>query len=155
MTTAYISHSDCGRHDTGWGHPEHVGRLRAVLRAVGRDFELFNALLHVEARHATADELHLAHEPTYVERVRRLVGDGGGRLDADTVVSEGSWDAATAAAGALIEGVDMAFDGRAARSFCAVRPAHKSSVVSFAGVIFMSSVLPRVLIVSSPCKSVR
>src|SRR5687768_18089723 len=91
---AFISHRDCGRHDTGWGHPEHVGRLRAVLRAVGRDFELFNALLHVEARHATVDEISLAHEPTYIERVRRLVESGGGRLDADTVVSEGSWDAA-------------------------------------------------------------
>ncbi len=28
MTVAYISHPDCGRHDTGWRHPEHVGRLR-------------------------------------------------------------------------------------------------------------------------------
>ncbi|HEX6057870.1 MAG TPA: histone deacetylase [Gemmatimonadaceae bacterium] len=122
MTTAFISHSDCGRHDTGWGHPEHVGRLRAVLRAVGRDFDLFNALLHVEARHATDDELALAHEPAYIGAVRRLVESGGGQLDADTIASAGSWDAATAAAGAVLEGVDMALDGRAVRSFCAVRP---------------------------------
>ena len=27
---AYISHADCGTHDTGWGHPEHVWRLRAA-----------------------------------------------------------------------------------------------------------------------------
>ena len=27
---ALISHSDCGRHDTGWEHPEHVGRLVAI-----------------------------------------------------------------------------------------------------------------------------
>ena len=38
---------------------------------------------------------------------------GGGRLDPDTVVSEGSWDAVTAGAGCVLDGVDMAFDGRA------------------------------------------
>jgi len=47
---------------------------------------------------------------------------GGGRLDADTVVSEGSWDAATAGAGCVLDAVDMALDGRADRAFCAVRP---------------------------------
>ncbi|MGZ8458105.1 MAG: hypothetical protein ACXWZ4_15985, partial [Gemmatirosa sp.] len=67
---AFVSHSDCGRHDTGWEHPEHVGRLRAVLRAVGRDLPLFETLQHVEARHADADVLALAHDPAYVATVR-------------------------------------------------------------------------------------
>jgi len=122
MSIAYLSHSDCGRHDTGWGHPEHVGRLRAIPRALRDDAELFHILQHVEGRHATEDELALAHDPSYVARVRALAAAGGGRLDADTVVSEGSWDAACAAAGCVLDGIDMAFDGRAARSFAAVRP---------------------------------
>jgi acetoin utilization deacetylase AcuC-like enzyme len=57
-----------------------------------------------------------------VDRVRALVEQGGGRLDADTVVSPGSWGAATSAAGSVLDGVDMALDGRATRSFSAVRP---------------------------------
>ena len=122
MTVAYISHSDCGRHDTGWGHPEHVGRLRAIPRALREDADLFHALAHVEGRHATPDELALAHEASYIDQVRAIAAGGGGRLDADTVISEGSWDAATAGAGCVLDGVDMAFDGRAARSFSAVRP---------------------------------
>jgi acetoin utilization deacetylase AcuC-like enzyme len=122
MTVALISHSDSGRHDTGWGHPEHVGRIRAIPRALRERPDLFEALLHHEARHATEDELALAHDPAYIEKVRTLSSQGGGRLDPDTVVSEGSWDAARAAAGAVLDGVDMAFDGRAVRSFCAVRP---------------------------------
>src|ERR1051325_10408361 len=122
MPVAYISHSDCGRHDTGWGHPEHVGRLRAIPRALREDPELFHALAHVEGRHATLDEIALAHHPAYINRVREIAVAGGGRLDQDTVVSEGSWDAATAAAGCVLDGVDMAFDGRAIRSFSAVRP---------------------------------
>jgi len=119
---AFISHSDCGRHDTGWQHPEHVGRLRAIPRALRYEPALYEALLHHEGRHATRDELRLAHGEAYVDEVEALVARGGGRLDADTVVSEGSWDAATAAVGCVLDGVDMAFDGRARRSFAAVRP---------------------------------
>jgi len=81
-----------------------------------------NALQHVEARHATEDELALAHDLAYIRTVREIAASGGGRLDADTVESEGSWDAATAGAGCVLDAVDMAMDGRAARSFCAVRP---------------------------------
>lgn len=119
---AFISNSDCGRHDTGWQHPEHVGRLRAIPRALRNDIELYEALQHHEGRHATPEEIALSHDVAYIEQVRALVQSGGGRLDADTVVSEGSWDAVMAGAGCLLDGVDMAFDGRATRSFSAVRP---------------------------------
>jgi len=122
MTLAYISHADCGRHDTGWNHPEHVGRLRAIPRALRNDVELYEAVQHLEGRHATPDELALAHDPAYIARVQALAESGGGRVDADTVVSEGSWAAATAGAGCVLDGVDMAMDGRAKRSFSAVRP---------------------------------
>ena len=122
MTVAYISHSDCGRHDTGWGHPEHVGRLRAVPRALRDDPELFALLQHIEGRKATEDEIVLTHDPQYVRAVRALAASGGGRLDPDTVASEGSWDAATAAVGCLLDGVDLTVSGKADRAFCAVRP---------------------------------
>ena len=119
---AYLSHADCGRHDTGWHHPEHVGRLRAIPRALRDDYELFSALQHREGRHATPDELALAHEPAYVALVRQLAEQGGGRLDADTIESDGSWDAGTAGAGCVLDAVDLALSGEAVRSFSAVRP---------------------------------
>jgi acetoin utilization deacetylase AcuC-like enzyme len=120
--TGFLSHSDCGRHDTGWGHPEHVGRIRAIPKALREHPDLFHALLHAEGRYATADEIALAHDPRYIQAVHDLARAGGGQMDADTVVSEGSWDAATAGAGCVLDAVDMAMDGRAARSFCAIRP---------------------------------
>jgi acetoin utilization deacetylase AcuC-like enzyme len=119
---AFISHADCGRHDTGWGHPEHVGRLRAIPRALRNDFELYEAINHLEGRHATEDEIILAHEPAYVASVLSLAQGGGGRFDADTLASEGSWDAATAGAGCVLDAVDLALSAAATRSFCAVRP---------------------------------
>jgi acetoin utilization deacetylase AcuC-like enzyme len=122
MTIGFISNSDCGRHDTGWGHPEHVGRLRAIPHALREEPDLFARVQHVESRHATPDELSIVHGSAYVEQVRALAASGGGRLDADTVASEGSWDAATAAAGAVLDAIDFTFGDGPRRSFCAVRP---------------------------------
>ncbi len=122
MTLAFISHSDIGTHDNGWGHPEHVGRIRAITRALRNHPELFLGLEHLEGRHATEHELALGHAAAYIEQVRALAAAGGGRLDADTVVSSGSWDAARAAAGSVLEATERALDGRNLRSFCAVRP---------------------------------
>ncbi|MDA1081517.1 MAG: histone deacetylase [Gemmatimonadetes bacterium] len=121
-SVAFISHSDCGRHDTGWNHPEHVGRLRAIPRALRNDFDLFGALQHLEGRHATPDEIALAHEPSYVALVESIARQGGGHLDADTIASEGSWAAASAGAGCVLDAVDLALSGTALRSFSAVRP---------------------------------
>ena len=121
-TVAYISHADCGNHDTGWGHPEHVGRLRAIPRALRDDMELYHLLEHREARHASADELALAHDPAYIASIEAMATRGGGRLDADTVVSSGSWLAATAGTGAVLDGIDLAFVGDIPRSFAVVRP---------------------------------
>jgi len=122
MNVAFISHSDCGRHDTGWAHPEHVGRLRAITRALRNDPALFERVDQVEGRHATSDELALAHDRAYIGSIEKIAGSGGGRLDSDTVASEGSWAAATAGAGSVLDGVDRAMSGAAIRSFCAVRP---------------------------------
>ena len=122
MTVAFIANADSGRHDTGWGAPEHVGRLRGITQALRTDAELFMALQHVEGRHATPDELALAHTPAYIAKVEQLARAGGGRLDADTVCSEGSWAAATAAAGCVLDAVDLAFAPSPARGFCAIRP---------------------------------
>ena len=96
--------------------------MRAITRALRNDVELFQLVEHLEGRHATAEELALAHDPAYVDSVRAIAAAGGGRLDNDTVASEGSWDAATAAAGCVLDAVDLALSGKHPRSFCAVRP---------------------------------
>src|SRR6476660_6766556 len=110
MRAAFISHSDCGRHDTGWAHPEHVGRLRAITRALRDDPELFHTVDHLEGRHATIEELELAHDPEYIRSVKEIVA------------SSGSWDAATAGAGCVLSAVDLSVSGVHSRSFSAVRP---------------------------------
>jgi acetoin utilization deacetylase AcuC-like enzyme len=44
------------------------------------------------------------------------------RIDADTVMSSGSWEAALRAVGAACYAVDEVMAGRAANAFCAIRP---------------------------------
>jgi acetoin utilization deacetylase AcuC-like enzyme len=122
MRAAFISSSDCGRHDTGWGHPEHVGRLRAITRALRLDPEFFHTVDHLEGRRATVDELEIVHDPAYIRSLQEITEAGGGRLDTDTVVSNGSWDAATAGAGCVLTAVDLSVSGVHTRSFSAVRP---------------------------------
>jgi acetoin utilization deacetylase AcuC-like enzyme len=122
MRAAFISSSDCGRHDTAWGHPEHVGRLRAITRALRIDPEFFHTVDHLEGRHATIEELEIVHDPAYIRSIKEITEQGGGRLDTDTVVSNGSWDAATAGAGCILTAVDLSVSGVHPRSFSAVRP---------------------------------
>lgn len=77
---------------------------------------------HLEGRHATLDELALAHEPRYVADIERMAAAGGGRIDADTVVSVGTWDAATASVGCALTALDRTMAMPNARAFCATRP---------------------------------
>ena len=96
--------------------------MRAITRALRDDPDLFHTVEHLEGRHASIEEIELAHDPAYIASVRVLAEQGGGRLDADTVASSGSWDAATAGAGCVLSAVDLSVGGIHPRSFCAVRP---------------------------------
>jgi acetoin utilization deacetylase AcuC-like enzyme len=96
--------------------------LRAVTRALRNEAGLFETVDHVEGRHAKADELALAHDSSYIASIEQVASQGGARLDPDTIVSEGSYAAATAGAGCVLDGVDRAMTGANVRSFCAVRP---------------------------------
>lgn len=125
---ALVLHPDCGRHDTGWGHPEHQGRLPAMVQALHRQTpEFLDLVLQVEARHATVPELLRAHSPYLVERVRDAVAQAqrAGEIvviEADTVVSDASWDAGLAAAGCAVTAVDLVLTGQALTSLALCRP---------------------------------
>jgi acetoin utilization deacetylase AcuC-like enzyme len=66
--------------------------------------------------------LELVHTSAHVAFIRDLVARGGGRIDADTGASAGSWDAALRAAGAVVEAVDRVSSGALANAYCVVRP---------------------------------
>jgi acetoin utilization deacetylase AcuC-like enzyme len=122
MTVALITHPACLAHDPGPGHPECPDRLRAVLAAL--DAPEFSALLRVAAPAASAAELARVHPPAYAEAILAVRPSGAGRvmLDADTLMSAGSAEAALRAAGGAVLGVDMVMRGDARAAFVATRP---------------------------------
>jgi acetoin utilization deacetylase AcuC-like enzyme len=125
---ALVTHPDCGRHDTGWRHPEHMGRLPAVVQALYRDTPaLLDVMLQLEARHATEAELLRVHTPELVALVRDLADQAARHetlcaIDADTLVSPASWDAACASAGCAIDAVRTVLEARALAAFALCRP---------------------------------
>jgi acetoin utilization deacetylase AcuC-like enzyme len=68
------------------------------------------------------ERLERVHPVEYVESVRRFAKQGGGHLDADTVVCPASFDVALLAAGAVADAVERVVRGEDARAFCLVRP---------------------------------
>ena len=58
----------------------------------------------------------------YLDALERLCAGGGGRIDADTCVSTGSWEAALLGAGAGLASIESLDAGAATAAFCAVRP---------------------------------
>ena len=122
MTTALITHPACLDHDTGPFHPERPDRLRRVLQAL--EHPRFSALLRDLAPLATEDQLARVHPPEYIRAILDIAPEPGQRinLDADTVMSPGSREAALRAAGAAIMAVDAVMQGWAKQVFVAARP---------------------------------
>ena len=116
-------------HDTGPGHPERIGRVEAALAGV-RDARLDELVVHDAGRDATRDELALVHEPRYVDALDEFARAGGGRLDPDTVVAEGSFAAATRAAGSGLRAVEALRAGEADAAFVVVRPPGHHAIAS-------------------------
>ncbi|RYU59395.1 histone deacetylase family protein [Methylolobus aquaticus] len=121
MSTWYYSHPSCFRHDTGPGHPESIQRLEAIERALQDPG--FASLVRCEAPAAVHEQLLRVHSEAHVSRVLEAIPrQGRVHLDADTVVSPGSGEAALHAAGAVCAAVVAVTSGKARNAFCAVRP---------------------------------
>ena len=104
-------HPSSLRHDPG-PHPERPARITAIERALeARDWLGF---ARRESPEATRAQLEAVHPAKLIEGIRALCASGGGMIDVDTVVSEGSWEAALHGAGGAVALVDALLDGSGA-----------------------------------------
>src|SRR5260370_35510610 len=99
MTSAYIPHEDCLRHDMGAGHPECPDRLKSI-NASMRSSGLIEELRNLEAPQAQSADLKRIHDGGYVDLIfEPAPSEGGTQLDPDTASNPYSLDAAPRAAG--------------------------------------------------------
>ena len=127
MSTLLITHPQFKAHDTGYGHPERPDRMRAIDKML--EHEAFHALVREEAPlpENVRDLIALAHGADYIEEIedaRPADPETRVRLDPDTVMSSGSWEAALRAVGAGVLAVDKVMDpaNGIGNVFCQVRP---------------------------------
>jgi acetoin utilization deacetylase AcuC-like enzyme len=119
MSTILITDTRFLDHDPGLGHPESPARLEAIQDDLAR--APLAGVAMEEARFATNAEIEAVHPAEY----RAALAARGGhraRLDPDTVMSPGSWDAARLAAGAAVDAALATMNGRARNAFALVRP---------------------------------
>jgi acetoin utilization deacetylase AcuC-like enzyme len=121
MSTLYVTHPACLDHLTPAGHPERPDRLRAIEQVF--EHEQFQHLARMQAPAAAFETLTLCHPPDYVTEIEAATPKQGlVRLDADTTMSPGSFEAALRGAGGATLAVDEVIGKRAANAFVAVRP---------------------------------
>ncbi len=125
MTTLLITHPCFVLHDTGPGHPERPDRMRVIDKVM--EHEVFAKLKRIEAplRDDVEEAIALAHPQDYIQFIKENrpgPGEESVRLDPDTVLSSGTWEAALRAVGAGLHAVDEVMAKRAANAFCQVRP---------------------------------
>jgi acetoin utilization deacetylase AcuC-like enzyme len=115
-------------HDTGWGHPEHQGRLRSLASAVGKDMLAIHGIVEaLEPRDATLEELARVHPRDHLERIRArsAQAEAEGRVlpfAPETPVSAATWGAVVGSAGAACQGVELVADGVFETAYVATRP---------------------------------
>jgi acetoin utilization deacetylase AcuC-like enzyme len=126
--TGFLLHPAAALHDTGWGHPEHQGRMRALSSAVSKDMlALHDRIAQMESRPAKEEDLLRVHTQELVDRVltlsdRAMEEERSIPLDSDTLVSGASWDAAVGSSGAVLTAIDGIAQGVIKNAFVASRP---------------------------------
>jgi acetoin utilization deacetylase AcuC-like enzyme len=121
MTTLLFTHPAALHHVTPDGHPERVDRIKAVNQILAS--EHFRDLERREAPLGRDEDILRAHAYEHLERLRAISpAEGFEYLDADTVMSPGTLEAALRGVGAATAAVDAVFRGEADNAFCALRP---------------------------------
>ncbi len=115
----YYRHPLSLEHETG-PHPENAGRIRAIESLL--EAEDWLGLEALEAPAASSEQIGRVHDPAHVAAIEAFCEEGGGMIDADTIASPLSFEAAIRSAGAAADAARRLVAGEEQFAFCALRP---------------------------------
>ena len=141
MTTALLTHASSREHDTGPGHPEQAARIPAIEDQFIAD-GICDFLTPVQAPAASREQLLRVHTEAHVARVFSQAPDTGFTcLDADTIMSPSTLDAALHSAGAAVHATELVVRGEIGNAFCCTRPpGHHATRTTAMGFCFFNNV---------------
>jgi len=138
MKVGYVYDPIYLKHDTGQ-HVENAQRLKAIISHL-EETGLKQKLSHILPRVATTEEIALVHDKHHIAHVQAVAKGGGGWLDADTVMSVGSYQAALYAAGGLIRATEVVIN-EGGSAFALVRPpGHHATATQAMGFCLFNNV---------------
>ncbi|MCL8383197.1 MULTISPECIES: histone deacetylase family protein [Xanthobacter] len=121
MSTLLVTHPAGLSHATPAGHPERADRLRVLDRIFEQ--EKFAHLVRDLAPRGEREDIIRVHPADFVDAMGEAVPqDGLVRIDSDTILSPGSWEAALRAVGGACFAVDEVMEGKVTNAFVAMRP---------------------------------
>jgi len=119
MTLVYY-HPHFLDHQTGT-HPERPARLTQIVSHLERE-QLLTRCRREPWESISDTRLARVHLPEYAARLQAFADAGGGRIEADTVVSAASYEVARLGAGAVADAVDRVLRDQEKTALCLVRP---------------------------------
>jgi acetoin utilization deacetylase AcuC-like enzyme len=100
-----------------------------------------DALVKIEPRAATIEEICAVHDRRYVDQVRATAGKSHTYFDADTQATSRSYETALLSAGGLLELIDQMISGKLDNGFAMVRPpGHHAEADRAMGFCFFNNV---------------
>ena len=121
MPTAIVTHKDCILHDTGINHPESKERLIAVNKTL-KNFKS-KQIKWFKGGEIDTKYFFTVHSQNYYKEIKKNSPEKEPfRIDADTILSKHSLDAALKATGSVCKAVDVIFQKKFNNAFCPIRP---------------------------------
>ncbi len=120
MKVGIVYHPIYLEHDTGQ-HVENSSRLVEIMTLLDKS-GLQKQLVQFSPQPTSVEDLLLVHSIEHISRIENVARAGGGWLDADTVMSPASYEAALYAAGGAIRAVEAVMNREVDSAFALIRP---------------------------------
>ena len=116
------------KHETGH-HPERPDRIRRIPDRLS-EMGLLERCTSCPPVAVNPHRLSRIHSPDYITEIWSASKMGGGYIEADTVLSPGSYDIAQMAAGSCCDAVDRVLRGQDTTALCLIRPPGHHAVLN-------------------------